>query len=80
MRCIVSWMDVMQEGPLGLHTASAAARPCSLVSLLGSSCMFASSTVPSCTVLPNAGLCGGPAAASGHRSCAQLLLTAPRCF
>lgn len=35
MRCIVSWMDLMQEGPLGLHTASAAARPCSPVSPVG---------------------------------------------
>lgn len=55
VRCIVSWMDLMQERPLGLHTARAAARLCSLAScapwppVLGSSRRFASSSVPTCT-------------------------------
>lgn len=49
VRCIGSRMGLMREGPLGLHTA--AARPCSPLSLPGCSCTFASSTVPSCAVL-----------------------------
>lgn len=83
MRCVVSWMDLMREGPLGLHTA--VARPCSPVSRAGLQLQVCQQHCAQlqCTACMLWHRCCQMqvrlGAVSGHVSCAQLL-AAPHRF